>query len=214
MKQIRRDLVPPELLDSFPVRISNGSGVPPIILRWIGIACSGAEQYLMRNFHVKEKVQPCERKGLVRLKSRYPGILSGLSESEGRSDLEADEPAEEEVVVQLLHEEPLTPDRVEDLELEGPEELLRGDGGAARVRVQLGELRRQPLEDRLGHGPDGPEGVVPGHSPLRGEVAEHRRLLVVRPSHAAPPHTEGFEAHHTRSAWIGKRENSSVSASC
>ncbi len=165
-------------------------------------------------FMSRKKSCPAKQSLFVRLESKYPSILSGLSESEGRSDLEADKPAEEEVVVQLLHEEPLTPDRVEDLELEGPEELLRGDGGAARVRVQLGELRRQPLEDRLGHGPDGPEGVVPGHPPLRGEVAEHRRLLVVRPSHAAPPHTEGFEAHHTRSAWIGKRENSSVSASC
>jgi hypothetical protein len=57
--------------------------------------------------------------------------------------------------------------------------------------------------------------MVRGDPLLRGEVAEHRRLLAVSPSHAAPPLLgASFEAHHTRSGLIGKRERASFSASC
>lgn len=44
---------------------------------------------------------------------------------------EVDKPAEQEVVIQLLHELPLAPHAVEGLQQERSEELLRRDRGAA-----------------------------------------------------------------------------------
>ena len=55
-------------------------------------------------------------------------------------DAKPDESAEQEVVVQLLHQLPLGADRVERLQQERPQELLRRDRGSPVQRVELLEL--------------------------------------------------------------------------
>ena len=58
----------------------------------------------------------------------------------------AHEPAKQQIVVQLLHQQPLAPNRIEDLQQQGPQQTLRRDRRASHVGVQLSELRRHVLE--------------------------------------------------------------------
>ncbi len=66
--------------------------------------------------------------------------------------VEADEPAEEQVVVQLLHEHPLRADAVDRLQQQGQQQLLRRDGWPAAdpLGVEPAERRIQPIEGLIG----------------------------------------------------------------
>lgn len=54
---------------------------------------------------------------------------------------QADEPAEQHVVGDLLHQLPLRADREQGLQQQRPQQLLRRDRGAAGFRVDRIELR-------------------------------------------------------------------------
>ena len=41
----------------------------------------------------------------------------------------ADEPAKQEIVIELLHQQPVAADGVQDLQQQGPQQLLRGNRG-------------------------------------------------------------------------------------
>jgi len=60
---------------------------------------------------------------------------------DGIVDPEAHEPAEQQVMVHLIHELPLGPDRAEDLQQAGPDQPFRRDGGTALPGVELVEFR-------------------------------------------------------------------------
>jgi hypothetical protein len=64
------------------------------------------------------------------------------------------EPPIEDVEVQLLHELALTPDRVQRLEQQGAEELLRGDRWPPGLRVQPRETGRQRPPHLIHQRPD------------------------------------------------------------
>ena len=55
-------------------------------------------------------------------------------------DAQPDEPAEQEIVVQLLHELPLRADRVERLQQQGAQQLLRRDRRPPVQRIELLEI--------------------------------------------------------------------------
>ena len=78
-------------------------------------------------------------------------------------DAQPDEPAEQEVVVQLLHELPLGADRVERLQQQGPQQLLRRDRGPPVQRVELLELARQRRQRGIGDRQDRPQRMPRRH---------------------------------------------------
>ncbi len=97
---------------------------------------------------------------------------------------QAHEPPKQEVVVELLHQQPLAPDRVEHLKQQGPEQLLRGNGRPARPGVEAGKPGGQLGQDPIDHLADQPERMLLGHSSLGRDVAPHGVLYPVVAAHA------------------------------
>jgi hypothetical protein len=93
------------------------------------------------------------------------------------------EPAEEQVVGQLLHQLPFAADGIQQLHQQGAQELLRGNRGAPRARIQPVELGRQPAQDVVDHLPDRPQRMIRRHPLLGREIAEHGRLLSIVSAH-------------------------------
>ncbi|EAU47403.1 hypothetical protein R2601_21366 [Salipiger bermudensis HTCC2601] len=89
-------------------------------------------------------------------------------------DPKAHEPAEQQVVVHLLHELPLGPDRVEDLQQAGPDQSFRRDRGAALTRVKPVELCIQGAQCVVDDGPDLAKRVSHWNALLEINVAEQR----------------------------------------
>jgi hypothetical protein len=96
---------------------------------------------------------------------------------------QSDEPAEQQVVVDLLDQQTLGAHRVQDLKERGAQQLLRGNRRAARVRVQRLELGVQCHQRRIHHRPDRAQRMTFGYPRLRRHVAEHRLLPSVLPAH-------------------------------
>src|SRR5574341_177609 len=126
--------------------------------------------------------------------------------------VEADEPPEKEVVVELLHQLALAPDRIEDLEQLRPEQLLGRDRRAADLRVQRLEAWRQLDQELVDQRPDRAERVVLQHSRSGRDVAEHRRLLPVVTAHARL--LGECYAHRTRPFTMARHPKSGFSAAC
>ena len=73
---------------------------------------------------------------------------------------QADEPAKQDAVVDLLHQQPLTANRVEPLQQQGPQQLLGRNGGPPHVGVHPLETRRELAQDLIGHQPDRAQRVM------------------------------------------------------
>ena len=112
---------------------------------------------------------------------------------------QADEPAEQQVVVQLLHELALRAHRIESLQQQRPQQLLGRDRRPADVRIEPVEGRRQHGQRLVDDGPDRPQRVILRHPGLATQVAEQ----ALRPNIAAPhrhiPHLVARCADPTRS---------------
>jgi hypothetical protein len=63
---------------------------------------------------------------------------------------QSDEPAEEKIVLELLHQQPLAAHRVENLKQERAKQLLRGNRRSARLGVELGEPSRELPQHLVG----------------------------------------------------------------
>jgi hypothetical protein len=104
---------------------------------------------------------PEKGRGQVRGEKALPilgedGMVPGLV-----VHIQAHEPAKQEVVIRLLHEQALAADGVQHLQEQGPEQLLRRDGVASLAGIHglkvPGELP-QGLVHHLAHG--GAQGMV------------------------------------------------------
>ena len=84
--------------------------------------------------------------------------------------------------------EPLAPNRMERLQQQGAQQLLRRNRGPAHVRVHLREPRREPLQDVVGQLADRPQRMVWAHALLRREVT----LAYVMPSRRRGDRDEPF----------------------
>jgi hypothetical protein len=102
-------------------------------------------------------------------------------------DREAHKPAEEEVVIELLDQEPLASNGVEDLEEEGAEELFRGDPRPADVRVDRPEQEVHIGKGLVHHRPDPAKRVSLRNAGLRGHAAKEPFLLHILSAHAPLP---------------------------
>jgi hypothetical protein len=71
--------------------------------------------------------------------------------------VQADEPAEEQVVVELLLQLALAPNREEDLDQQGPQQSRGREGRAAHRRIHRLESRREGREDWIHQRLDGAE---------------------------------------------------------
>jgi hypothetical protein len=64
-------------------------------------------------------------------------------------------PAEQQVVLQLLHQQPLAPNRIESLQQECTQQLFRRNRRPPDRRIESIEPRRQTIENHLGQASDG-----------------------------------------------------------
>jgi hypothetical protein len=102
-------------------------------------------------------------------------------------DPEPHEPAEQKVVVQLLHQQPFGAYRVERLQQQRPQQPLGRDRGAAQVRVQRLELTRQRAQGVVDDRPDRPQRVIRRHPSFEIDVTEQ----TARPPILAPHSPSG-----------------------
>src|SRR5213594_4885896 len=93
---------------------------------------------------------------------------------------QAHEPPEEQVVVELLHEEPLAAHAVEHLQEQGPQQVLGRDRRPPDLGIQLVELGRQFAQDRVAHGPQGAQGMVGRDASLQRHIPSDHPLRPLR----------------------------------
>jgi hypothetical protein len=89
---------------------------------------------------------------------------------------QAHEPAEQQVVVQLLDQLPLRADRVKRLQQKRMQHILGRDRGSARGRVQLVELSIQRLEHAIRQSADLAQRMIRRNTLLQRQIAEHTVL--------------------------------------
>jgi len=112
--------------------------------------------------------------GHVRGQQPVAVLAEHRGDPDGIVDPEAREPAEQQVVIHLLHELPLGPDRVEYLQQAGPDQPFRRDGGAAFPRVEPVEVGIQRAQRIVDDGPDLAQRVSRRNALLEIDVAEQR----------------------------------------
>ena len=101
-------------------------------------------------------------------------------------DAEADKPPEQEVVLHLLHQLALGPDREQDLDQARPDQPLRRDRGPAEVGVERRELPIEAGERIVDHLPDRAQRVPRRDARLQINIAEQRPARLIRPAHHRP----------------------------
>ena len=112
-----------------------------------------------------------------------------LREDRGAPDrlvhLHPDEPPEQQVVIQLLHQQPLAANRIEDLEQLGAQQALGWDRRPTHRGIQAIELARHVAQDLVDQRANRAERMIRRHALLGGHVTEHRIGLAIVSSHAA-----------------------------
>ena len=98
-------------------------------------------------------------------------------------DPEPDEPAEQQVEVQPLHELALRAHAVEGLQQQRPQQPLRRDRRPADAGIERGELRAQPLERRVDDLPDRPQRMIRPNPRLKIDIREQCTRTPIRPPH-------------------------------
>ena len=94
------------------------------------------------------------------------------------------EPAEQNVVIELFHQQALTPNRVEQLQQLGAQEALGRNRRAAMPRVERVEFTRHLPQDLVDEGANRPQRVIRRHTLFGGHIAEHGTRLTIVSSHA------------------------------
>ena len=101
--------------------------------------------------------------------------------------IQADEPAEQQVVVELFHQQPFAPDRVQHLQQQGPQQLLRRDRRTSRLGVQAGEPARHRLQRVIRQRADRAERMIGRHALFRRQGTEHVMGLLIVSAHDVAP---------------------------
>lgn len=97
--------------------------------------------------------------------------------------LQTDEPAEQQLVVQLLDQQPLAAHDVENLQERRPKQALRENRWATGSRVGRLELGIHARPEVIYQGPKPPKGMILWHPAFQGDVAKHRKLSCVGSAH-------------------------------
>jgi len=93
------------------------------------------------------------------------------------------EPPEKHAVVDLLHQQSFTADRVQHLDQLRPEQLLRRYRRPTRLGVHFIESRRHAPQRQIRHSSNCPQRVIGPHPLFGRQIAEHVRLLMVLTAH-------------------------------
>ena len=111
---------------------------------------------------------------------------------------EPHEPPVQEVVVELLHQQPLRADRIEGLEQERPQQPLGRNRGSAEGRVERLERARQLAQRVVDDRPDRTQRVIRGHPDLKVHIAEQAARPLILAPHCLIPHLVAHlrEAYH------------------
>ena len=117
----------------------------------------------------------------------FPDHLGGhnrwTSTSLTLHQLHAQEPAEQQVVVQLLAEGSLAPDREQPNQQRRLQQALGRNGRPPHVRIHPVELGRKPLQRHIGQDLDGAERVIGWHALLQVQEGQHRHLRLLPSTH-------------------------------
>ena len=88
----------------------------------------------------------------------------------GIIDAETDEPAEQEVVLQPLHDLPFRADAVEGLQQQRSQKPLRRNRWPASAGIERVELAAQPLQGRIDDLADRPQRMISPHPRFEVDV--------------------------------------------
>ena len=128
-----------------------------------------------------------ERPGDIALQQTVTILAEGCRRPNRRIHAQPDKPAIQHAVVDLFHQQPLAPDRVERLDQQRPQQLLGRNRRPADVRIHPREAGRQLREHAVGHRPNRAQRMVGADAPLGREVTEHVVRLIVRSTHRSAP---------------------------
>ena len=126
--------------------------------------------------------------GHVARKEAFSVLREGGGVPDRFVQIEAHEPAKQQVILQVLAELALGRDGIEHLDEKGAQEILGRDGGTAALGVDLVKERRQSGKGLIGHLADGPQGVIFGDTVLQGTEEHKRRLACLFSPHPNPLH--------------------------
>ena len=110
-------------------------------------------------------------------------ILRARRSSTKAATSNANRPAEQQVEVQLLHKLPLRADRVEGLQQQRPEQLLRRERPATRKAIQRLEIRPQRAKEMVHVPADNPKRMVPRNPILQAQVTEKTAAALIPTTH-------------------------------
>lgn len=96
---------------------------------------------------------------------------------------QANEPAEQKVLLHLLHQFPFGADRDQDLDQAGPDQPFRRNRGKAKVGIERLKLGVQPGQRLLHHLPEFTQRMPGGNARLKIDIAEQLPAHLVRSTH-------------------------------
>ncbi len=132
---------------------------------------------LIRHQPLGLRLDPCKERLRQLLIQKPVAILAEYRVIPHRVvDLQSDEPAEQQVVVELLHQQPLAANRIEHLQQQRPEQPLRSDRRPALGRIQAVEFCRHLRQHQVHQLTDRTQRMIYGHTFFQGHIAEHSGL--------------------------------------
>src|SRR5271170_7177165 len=96
---------------------------------------------------------------------------------------QANEPAKQQIVIKLLHQLPLAAYRVQYLQQQRAQQLLRRNRRASALCIKRIEPPAQLPQRGIGHRAHRPQRVIFRHPALGRYVTEHPALFAIRPTH-------------------------------
>lgn len=118
-------------------------------------------------------------------------------------DAQCNEPAEQQVIIHLLHQLPLGPHRVEDLQQARPDQPLGRDRGPAMGGVEACELAIQARQRVVHHPSDSAQRMTRRDALLQVDTAEQRPRRPIRPAHPSPRRHHGESESRPRNRLEG-----------
>src|SRR6187200_1298758 len=135
----------------------------------------------------------------------------------GIVDAEPDEPAKQQVVIDLLHQLALRADGVEGLQKRGAQKTLRCDRLAPRSLVQPLELGIERDQHIVDDRPDRAQRMLCGYAILEVDIGEQRSRRGIRSAHLGHHcpggRTESYSSHAVSRSEVQQPANSSTSSS-
>ena len=132
-----------------------------------------------------------ERGGDIARQQPIPILGKRRGMPDGVVHIQPDEPPEQKVVIEFLHQQPFAPDRVEHLQHQGAQQLLGRDRRTTCLSVQVGEPSRHRVQRLVRQRPDRSQRMVGRHPVFRRQVAEHVGGLLIVSAHDGAPFSVG-----------------------